>query len=289
MEYIQTNNLNEKQQADILALQDLCFSPEKLSNKPFLSNELNCNKEIPCFFLAYENQTLISFLTCFIPSPVEAEVNGFTHPHYRHRGLFSSLLALSSKTLKPFGYDRFILQVEPKSKEGMDYVTNHCPDIERTEYRLSMTTQGWEHTVKTEPKGITLERVTTENLPIYARISATVFNESLEQSTAYITTIVHNEEREASICYYEGTPIGVFNVHYEEKDFAILYGIGIIPQYRGKGLGKNLVSLALASVFEKVKTVYLDVDSENPKAYALYLSLGFSISFQVNYHTLLLA
>ncbi|WP_172635091.1 GNAT family N-acetyltransferase [Sphaerochaeta pleomorpha] len=289
MEYLQTNKLTGKQLSEVLSLQELCFSKDNLSNKPFLSNELNCSKDFPCFYLAYAEGNLVSFLTCFLPSPTEAEVNGFTHPQFRNKGLFSSLLSLSENTLKPYGYTQYLLQVEPHSKEGIGYAKKHCPDIARTEYRLSLTKQIWENSSKPEPMEIVPARITAENLAVYARISASVFNESLEQSTAYISTIVNNPEREAFLCNYGETPIGVFNIHYEEKDMAILYGIGITPQYRGKGMGKQLLSLALDLVFEKIQIAYLDVDSDNPIALSLYRRIGFSTSFQVDYHTLLLS
>ena len=289
MEYLQTNKLTGKQLSDVLSLQKLCFSTENLSNEPFLSNELNCNKETPCFYLAYEENSLVSFLTCFLPSPTEAEVNGFTHPGFRHRGCFTSLLALSERTLKPYGYTQYLLQVEPQSKEGLLYVTKRCPDIARTEYRLSLAKETWENSKRPGPREIAPIRITAENFALYARVSASAFNESLEQSTSYISTIVNNPEREAFLCYHGESPIGVFNMHYERKNMAILYGIGIIPQYRGKGMGKQMLTLALDLVFARIQVAYLDVDSENPAALSLYRNMGFAASFQVDYHTLLLS
>jgi ribosomal protein S18 acetylase RimI-like enzyme len=289
MDYIQNNLLTEQQTKAILDLQETCFAYEGLSNKPFLSNELNCNKEFPCFYLAYEKEKLVSFLTCFLPSPVEAEVNGFTHPSYRNKGLFSALLDLAQKTLMPHGYERFLLQVEPQSKKGVSYIAKRFPTIERTEYRLSLKKSEWAKKDGPHAEEINLEQINKDNVPIYARISAKVFNETLEQSTAYSMNIENNPDRDGYLCYCKDEPIGVFNMHYEEPLMAVLYGIGIIPPFRGKGLGKEMVSLGLELLFEKVEIVYLDVDSENPNAGSLYRKLGFSTAFQVDYHTLLLA
>jgi ribosomal protein S18 acetylase RimI-like enzyme len=203
--------------------------------------------------------------------------------------LFSTLLDIAKKTLVPLGYTKFLLQVEPQSKDGQCYIAKRFPAIERTEYRLALKKSEWKGKDDSLVEEITLEQITKDNLPIYARISAKVFNETLEQSTAYSMNIENNPDREAYLCYCKGEPIGVFNMHYEEPLMAVLYGIGIIPPLRGKGWGRKMLSLGLGLLFEKVETVYLDVDFENPNADALYRKLGFSTAFQVDYHTLLLA
>ncbi len=54
--------------------------------------------------------------------------------------------------------------------------------------------------------------------------------------------------------------------------------MGILPEFRGQGLGKSLVMKALIGFHESgMKRVSLEVTSENEKAIELYQSLGFKI------------
>ncbi|WP_394699371.1 GNAT family N-acetyltransferase [uncultured Sphaerochaeta sp.] len=289
MEYIQTNDLTEKQHQEILKLQEICFDFEKLNNSSFLSNELNCKREIPCFFLAYETGTLVAFLTCFIPSFSEAEINGCTHPDYRRQGIFTHLLSLSKAVLIPYGFTKYLLQVEPKAKSALPYIQKLALDRERTEYRLSIAKKDWKVKSHATTKNLTLERVTEKTMEKFASISSIVFEEPTEDSIGFITSIEKNPERSAYLCIKDGILVGVFNMHYEKADTAILYGVGILPQFRQQGLGYQMVSQALALAFSQTDTVFLDVDSNNPKAFSLYTRIGFTVSFQVDYYTLLLA
>ena len=52
--------------------------------------------------------------------------------------------------------------------------------------------------------------------------------------------------------------------------------IGTEPEYCGRGLGKKVLLAGLAYLRDnRVKSVHLDVDSENKTAYELYRSIGF--------------
>jgi len=75
-----TNRLTEDQLASILNLENTAFKEDALTNHAFLSNEINFNKEPPCFYMGYENNELVAFLTTFIPTSFEAEILAVTHP-----------------------------------------------------------------------------------------------------------------------------------------------------------------------------------------------------------------
>lgn len=65
---------------------------------------------------------------------------------------------------------------------------------------------------------------------------------------------------------------------------AYCYGVGIIKKYRGKGLGKQLMTFILDEGLKHTNKIVLDVDSSNPAAYNLYLKCGFEVDFQVDYY-----
>jgi ribosomal protein S18 acetylase RimI-like enzyme len=281
MQYIQTNRLTKRQEREIGELQSRCLPPEGLSNEPFLSNEFNVDKQLPCFFLAYDQERLCSFLACFLPSAGEAEVNGFTDPQMRSRGCFSTLFAQARAVLIPKGYQRFLLQVEPKCKTAKAYVQARCPEIQQTEYRLCLSRSAWKgaptQSLRLQPveEGTALEN---------ARIGAGIFSQDPVVSLAQTRAIMENPDREGFLCMLDDEPIGICNLHYEDERTAMLYGIGILPGFRGKGYGSALISLALDHLFERAGRACLEVDSDNLGAFALYRRLGFAVVFQVDYH-----
>jgi ribosomal protein S18 acetylase RimI-like enzyme len=71
---------------------------------------------------------------------------------------------------------------------------------------------------------------------------------------------------------------GVFkDSHRKLAHKATIWGMFVEPGFRGQGIGKKLVEMAVAHARVKmdVAVVYLSVESENKPALALYESLGF--------------
>jgi len=67
-----------------------------------------------------------------------------------------------------------------------------------------------------------------------------------------------------------------YEVHSVEG--AYLASIGLLPEWRGRGLGRILFSGWLSGVYEEgARSVLLDVDSENIVAQGLYRSFGFRV------------
>lgn len=76
-------------------------------------------------------------------------------------------------------------------------------------------------------------------------------------------------------------PVGYCWVRIQEngrgKNWGRIGMLGVDPDYRGKGLGRELLLAGLSYLKEKgFKTAQITVDSENTVAYALYQSVGFT-------------
>ncbi len=79
------------------------------------------------------------------------------------------------------------------------------------------------------------------------------------------------------MAYADGVPAGYFELEWrDEEDLWIAY-FGIIPEFRGRGLGKWLMSEAIVTAWLKeprrlrVETCTLD----HPRALPLYQRMGF--------------
>ena len=72
-----------------------------------------------------------------------------------------------------------------------------------------------------------------------------------------------------------GGPLG-FVISRRAADEAEILSVAVAPAQRGGGLGRKLVEANLGALaFQRVTTVFLEVEAENRPALALYQRLGF--------------
>lgn len=78
--------------------------------------------------------------------------------------------------------------------------------------------------------------------------------------------------------------IGKLNVDYSDNS-AFISGVGILPDFRGKGYGKAALKAALCLINEKnIYETELDVECENDTALNLYKACGFEERSVMNYY-----
>ena len=284
MTIIETNTLNSQQIASIKSLQKLCFRLEELENEPFLSNELNTDLTIPCFFLCNEDSKIVGFLAAFFPTEDEVEINGFVHPDFRNKGIFSTLAAEARKTYEKLSFHQVLFQVESSSESGKAYVRDRFPHINNCEYRLRLSKSRWQDKRLSTPVLGTLVEASGEYLQQFIQTATSL----LREKAGFIERMLGNPERKGYLYLYKNNPIGVLQKCRKNEKLTMLYGVAIDEKHRGQGHGKAMLTLALDSFFESCGFLSLEVDSQNPTAFGLYRDLGFEIDFQVDYHSLIL-
>jgi len=285
MEIIQTNTLKPHQIASIRNLQNICFEYEGLANEPLLSNVLNTVLTIPCFFLSYDDQRLVGFLASFFPTRDEVEINGFVHPTYRKKGIFSSLVAETKKLYEPLFFHQMLFQVESSSESGKAYVRNKFPHIDRSEYRLRLSKSRWLGKRPSTPSKGTLVEASGEYLELFIQTATSL----LREEAGFAERMLGNPERKGYLYLYENKPVGVLQKCREDEQLTMLYGVAIDEKYRGQGHGRAMLTLALDTFLVSCEYLSLEVDSQNPIAFGLYRDLGFEIDFQVDYYSLILS
>ncbi len=285
MEIIQTNTLDAQQITSIKKLQTLCFQLEGLENEPFLSNEMNTDQNIPCFFLCFEDRRLVGFLAAFFPTGDEVEINGFVHPDFRNKGIFSSLTAEARKTYEKLSFHQMLFQVESSSESGKAIEGIRNLPIDRSEYRLRLSKSHWQDKRPITPIIGTFIEADGEYLEMFLQTATSL----LREEAGFVQRMLNNPERKGYLYLHKNNPIGVLQKCRENENLTMLYGVAIDEKYRGQGHGKAMLILALDYFFDSCEYLSLEVDSQNPKAFGLYRSLGFEIEFQVDYHSLILS
>lgn len=278
MDIIKTNILSESQQLEINKLQQAAYKKHGLMNSAWLSNEINYDRSIPCFFMGYVGERLVSFLSLFLPTRQEAEVVAFTHPDFQRKGCFSLLLEEAEAVLRRAKINTVVFAIETKSRSGMAVLkTFPGAKYDRSEYRMRA-----DYRVKVpDSNGTRCFEVDQSNKELFRTALALVFPDSQDRNNFY-DAVVNSDLRRGYIIYRD-RPIGVFNIGIEDGD-SFIYGVGIASEYRGMGYGKKLMGHAMREGLRFSKNLVLDVDSENPVALSLYKKCGFAIDFQVDYY-----
>lgn len=116
MYIFETAVLTPRQTEQVRALEQAACAPEALENGAWLSNELNFDRALPCFYLAWPQDAPgpedapAAFLTLFLPTREQAEVVAFTHPAHRRRGYFKALCARAAARCRQRAFRNFCLR-----------------------------------------------------------------------------------------------------------------------------------------------------------------------------------
>ena len=278
MNIMKSATLTEEEIAQIRAAEALSLAAEGLENEAFLSNEINFDTTLPCFYRYYENGTLQAFLTTFMPSSDVAEIVAFTHPDARRKGYFTALLRAAKQDLLAANIHKILFAMETKSKTAtatLESITS--PVLERSEYRMEHTGNGAINAL-----ALAIQPVTHENIDIFAQLENEAFP-SEEENENFMQTVLESPTRHGYLLYDGADAVGAFNINIETDAF--LYGVVVREIYRGRGYGKALVQHALRLGLAQKEKLVLDVDSDNPAAFHLYQKCGFTIAFQVDYYS----
>jgi GNAT superfamily N-acetyltransferase len=96
-------------------------------------------------------------------------------------------------------------------------------------------------------------------------------------SDAELAGIIGAPGTEIFVAYANGVPGGYFELEWRDGEDMWLAYFGIMPEFRGRGLGKWLLSEALAAAWlrepERVRVETCTLD--DPRALTLYQRLGF--------------
>jgi GNAT superfamily N-acetyltransferase len=277
---LELQELSEPQIKDIKKLEDLCKEQDGLRGDVFLSNKLNFNKEMKCYFLLYEGETLISFISMFIPTTEEAEVSAYTLPDERQKGYFKLLLQKAIKEISNYGVKEMLFVHEPTSKSAKYILEKLNAKYDFSEYVLVYNST---NSLKCNSK-LKLVPVQRENVDKIAALHVDIFKKSLEVGQTMVNRALDSEEMMPYMAKFNDEIIGVCNINLENNDGCIC-GLGISPKYQGHGYGKEMLNLLIEKLLSMdINDILLEVDSENNRAYNLYIKNGFHIRTQFDYY-----
>ncbi|WP_407312895.1 GNAT family N-acetyltransferase [Desulfosporosinus sp. SB140] len=275
-------NLTEEIIREVLELEKSCNEYDQLKGSVFLDTSLNFNQSIHSVFLLYEDRSLISMLSMFIPSHVEVEISAMTRPEHRQNGYFKALLSQALEELRTHNIPEILFVCEQPSISGKNALAAIQAEFEHAEYYMSLTRVD---RAQSQSAGMSLLKPDVRNLETIVELSIKIFEDNYEDSKSLIENCLNSKTREQFIAILDDKAIGLVSVNHLDVEEASIFGLGILPEYRGQGYGKELMSLILKNLWSQGKRhITLEVDSKNDRALRLYRDMGFQIEIAYEYH-----
>lgn len=221
----------------------------------FLDYEMNYFEDFSWLYFLHENNSLVSVLSIFIPDSTSCELYFHVCNDKKHmaQDYFSYIYKYIGEELNKFEINnRYLLW-------------NNCQDanikafsIENEKYNHSECLMKFDLDYSISLKDIRLSHSISES-----------------ENGVLVKT------------FYEGQSIGICNIELS-GDYALIYGVEIIPSKRGLGFGSETLLITLSWLQKNFYTnILLHVNSANTAAYALYSHHGFNIIQKIDYWKLI--
>ena len=280
MTILQTNRLTDDQLRDLRGLDDICSAFDGAQSHLSLDNSINCEPDMDCFFLLYEGEALLGLLSIFAPMRGVAEITACVHPEHRQKGHFRELLSCACASLREYGFEKLLFTHEASASAGKAIAQKWGLTVEHSEYLLKY--QGEAPAVE---KGRLAVRYAQESdLPGMVRLGIETFGETPEDARHMVESSFRDATRLNFVAFADGALVGVGGVSTGEPELYI-FGLGVAPQHQNKGFGRIMLSCIVDELQRSYnRPIVMEVDSENARAFHMYITSGFEVQVQYDYY-----
>lgn len=256
-------------------------------------------------FMYFEGQEIIGYIGIgsFGGSDATIEVNGMVHPEYRRQGVFKKLSELVIGEWKRRNSGSMLLLSDRNSESGQKFIQRTGAQYKNSEYEMYLKEDNFEQ-LERKLYGITFRKATNADAVEVARQNKVYFNHEYEDSKNMLDdnkpdSILAEEETIIATMLPEEEEKRGMTIYLAEKDEQIIgkvhlqlisrvggiYGLGVLPEYRGKGFGRAILVMAIEKLREaNASKIMLQVAAENNNALRLYKSCGFIETSTMDYY-----
>lgn len=282
-EYIEKNDYE-----DINALKEICTKIDNISLKLEIDFKINKPKkkkkniENINEFMFYDDDILIGYIGICNFGGHTLELSGMVHPDYRRNGVFTKIFSLVKDELNKRNTKNIFLLSDSNSIAGINFIKKVSNIYDHSEYEMFIKKDFVQEKVLShvELRNATIndaKEISWQN-SIYFGIeyNGEVFSMPEEGEESFIYLAVVNN-------------IIVGKVHLEiNKGIGGVYGLGVLPEYRSKGCGRQILIMAIEKLKEKNSNkIMLQVEIKNKNALNLYKSCGFEETSIMDYYRMM--
>ena len=283
-------NLNFDDYKDIGELHKICAQNDQTSLKLELDFKLNragSKSDRPDErneFLYYDDHKLIGYIGICSYGGNGIEVNGMVHPDYRRQGVFTELFSFVKDEWAARAYPNMLLLSDNNSASGLGFIKHTGAVHDHSEYEMYLN---YNSKQEAKVKHVVLRKATNEDAKEIAQQNFIYFEEEFDQEQEENVLLPEDEERYGSLIFLaeaQGKTIGKVHLEKIEKTGGI-YGLGVIPEHRRKGYGREILLLSINILLEKDSdNIMLQVATKNKSALNIYKSCGFEETSTMDYY-----
>lgn len=285
--------LNEEDYESIKKLEAICCDEQNTNLKLELDYKMslrrNCIKnKIMTEFLYYENEFLVGYLGLCNFHGTSVEVSGMVDPKFRRRGIFKKLYVLAVEEWQRMGASEVLVLCDHTSLSGLAFIEEIGAEYASSEYKMCVNqkTLQVKHALAVKLRLATSEdsAETSRQSSIYFGISEEEADNKQHERDKEKTSLEVDDNFISYMAEVQGEIMGKIHISITNNE-GFIYGFGVLPKFRGKGYGREILCSAL-DIFKRknVENIFLEVATENKNALELYESCGFEEISVMDYY-----
>ncbi len=295
--WIKLNAYLRQEDYDIIhSLQLHCSNEDQITLKLELdyklSDAVNCTDSANIHdineFMYFSGAQLVGYIGIAAFGGASAfEVTGMVHPNYRRQGIFSKLFELALAECRRRNAGSVLLLCDRRSTPGQKFLEKVGAVYSVSEFEMYLHDE-FSEISKKQLYDINFRKATNADAFEIARQNAIYWGDRLEEENGNILLPEDEERRGMTIYLARKDDQLIGKVHLQlANGLGGIYGLGVLPEHRGKGLGRAI----LLGAIEKLKAanatdIMLQVAAENATALNLYKSCGFRETSVMDYFEL---
>ncbi|MBE5986297.1 MAG: GNAT family N-acetyltransferase [Paenibacillaceae bacterium] len=247
-------------------------------------------------FMYFNGEELIGYMgICSfggITQPLE--ITGMVHPEYRRQGIFSKLMELVVAECRKRNAEGILALCDKKSISGQGFLKKISAVYKFSEFEMYLNHKSYETLEKQQPSGITFRKAVNADASEITRQNMIYFGDDSEEENEDSEDrgiLLPEEEEKRGMTIYiaekEDRIIGKVNLQMSDGGTGGIYGLGVLPEFRGNGFGRAILTFGVEKLKDaKATEVMLQVAAENGTALNLYKSCGFQETSVMDYFEL---
>ncbi len=275
--------LNENELNEVERLATICNSYEDLELKLAFGPSPVDSEQQTNSFLYYEGGALVGF--CSLDYE---ELCGMVHPDHRRKGIGRALLDAAINEYRRRFISSILIICEEASRSGKAFVASTGATYGFAERHMELEADAnWDRSASVDSR-LRLYKAGLQDFDVVAGLTAASLGGTEQTAKRHIESDMQDPTQQFYIARLEQTPIATLKTLDMGTKIGI-YAFGVLPEYRGRGLGKQTLTQAIKSLIAENWTRFaLEVETENANAFGLYNSCGFKVTTTYGYYKLAL-
>ncbi|MCB2352739.1 GNAT family N-acetyltransferase [Clostridium estertheticum] len=253
-------------------------------------------------FLYYENKMLVGYLGVCNFGGDSVQISGMVHPDFRRKGIFRKLYLMAKEEWQRISKAEILALCDHTSTSGIEFINSIGGEYVSSEYKMCLTKKALdgESIHKQEIDSlIKLRLATSEDAAEIEKQTSIYFGKPLNEIEDKEAKVVNMDKEDLENSFIQQGNnfisymallkeeiIGKVHISIINKE-GFIYGFGVLPVFRGKGYGREVLLATLDILKEKgVDNIFLEVESQNKNALGLYESCGFEEVAVMDYYVI---